>query len=53
MKHTNYETQQGLAVIRLDNAPVNGLSHAVRKGIVEGIRRAEADPAVAAIILIG
>ena len=53
MNHTHYETQQGLAVIRLNNAPVNGLSHAVRKGIVEGIRRAEADPAVTAIILIG
>ena len=53
MIHTHYETQDGVAVIRLDNAPVNGLSHAVRKGIVAGVRQAEADPAVTAIILIG
>ena len=53
MIHTHYETQDGVAVIRLVNAPVNGLSHAVRKGIAAGVRQAEADPAVTAIILIG
>jgi 3-hydroxyacyl-CoA dehydrogenase len=53
MNQTHYETQDGIAVIRLDNAPVNGLSHAVRKGIVAGVRQAEADPAVTAIVLIG
>ena len=53
MNHTHYETQQGVAVIRLDNAPVNGLSHAVRKGIVAGIRQAEADATVTAIVIIG
>ncbi len=53
MNHTHYETQQNVAIIRMDNSPVNGLSHAVRKGIVEGIRQAEADAAVTAIILTG
>lgn len=53
MNPTHYKTQQGLAVIRLDNAPVNGLSHAVRQGIVSAIREAETDSAVTAIILIG
>lgn len=53
MTHIHYESQQGIAVIRLDNAPVNGLSHAVRKGIVEGIRRAELEQTVAAIVIIG
>jgi 3-hydroxyacyl-CoA dehydrogenase len=53
MNHTHYETQQGIAVIRLDNAPVNGLSHAVRKGIIEGIHQAETDQTVAAIVIIG
>ena len=53
MNHTPYETQQGVAVIRLDNAPVNGLSHSVRKGIVEGVRQAEADAALTAIVIIG
>ena len=53
MNHTHYETQQGVAVIRLNNAPVNGLSHAVRKSIVAGIRQAEADASVTAIVIIG
>ena len=53
MNHTNYETYQNIAVIRLDNAPVNGLSHAVRKGVVDGICRAEADASVNAIVIIG
>jgi 3-hydroxyacyl-CoA dehydrogenase len=53
MNHTHYDTQQGVAVIRLDNAPVNGLSHAVRQGIVAAIRQAETDSAVTAIILVG
>jgi len=53
MNHTNYETHQNVAVIRLDNAPVNGLSHAVRKVVVDGIRQAEADPLVNAIVIIG
>ncbi len=53
MNHTHYETYQKIAVIRLDNAPVNGLSHAVRKGVVDGIRQAEADSSVYAIVIIG
>jgi 3-hydroxyacyl-CoA dehydrogenase len=53
MNYTHYDTQQGVAVIRLDNPPVNGLSHAVRQGIVAAIRQAETDSAVTAIILVG
>jgi len=53
MNPTNYETHQNVAVIRLENAPVNGLSLAVRKGVVDGIRQAEADAAVNAIVIIG
>jgi 3-hydroxyacyl-CoA dehydrogenase len=40
-------------VITLDNPPVNGLGHAVRKGIVEGLAAAEADAAVKAVVIIG
>jgi 3-hydroxyacyl-CoA dehydrogenase len=40
-------------VITLDNPPVNGLGHAVRKGIVEGLAAAEGDPAVKAVVIIG
>src|SRR5260221_3331974 len=47
-------TQQGaIAVLTVDNPPVNALSVAVRQGLIEGIKRAVADPAVAGIVLIG
>ena len=49
----HYDVQGGLAVLRLDNPPVNGLSHAVRTGIVDAVQRAEADDAVTALVLHG
>ena len=42
-----------VSVIRLDNPPVNGLGHAVRTAVVEGLTAAQADPAVKAIVIIG
>src|SRR4029078_9896200 len=48
----HYEVQDGVAVITLDNPPVNGLGHAVRAGIVDALRRAERDAAVKAAVLI-
>jgi len=42
-----------IAVIQLDNPPVNALSHATRQRLVSELTRAEDDPAVRAIILIG
>jgi 3-hydroxyacyl-CoA dehydrogenase len=53
MSATSYRTQQAVAVITLENPPVNGLGHEVRAGIVEGLDRAVADPAVKAIVLVG
>ena len=50
---TRYEMRGPMAVITLDNPPVNGLGHATRAGIAAGIAQANADPAVAAIVLIG
>jgi 3-hydroxyacyl-CoA dehydrogenase len=50
---TRYEVRGRVAVIAMHNPPVNGLGHALRSGIVDGVRRAEADPEVAAIVLIG
>jgi 3-hydroxyacyl-CoA dehydrogenase len=47
------EVKADVKVIRLDNPPVNGLGHAVRKGIVEGLAAAEADAAVKAVVIIG
>lgn len=48
-----YTTRDGVAVITLNNPPVNGLGHATRTGIVEGIARANADTAVTAIVITG
>ena len=42
-----------VAIIKLDNPPVNALSHAARQRIVNELTRAEADPSVGAVILIG
>src|SRR5574341_603803 len=48
-----YELRVNVAVITLDNPPVNGLGYATRKGITDGIDRAEADAAVKAIVITG
>jgi 3-hydroxyacyl-CoA dehydrogenase len=48
-----YSVRDGIAVITLNNPPVNGLGHALRTGIMDGLKQAGADPAVKAIVLIG
>jgi 3-hydroxyacyl-CoA dehydrogenase len=50
---TQYKVQGNVAVITLDNPPVNGLGYETRVGIVASLDRAVADPAVAAIVLTG
>lgn len=49
----DYTTRDGVAVITLNNPPVNGLGHSTRTGIVEGIARAAQDAAVTAIVITG
>jgi 3-hydroxyacyl-CoA dehydrogenase len=49
----DYTTRDGVAVITLNNPPVNGLGHSTRAGIVEGVARANGDPAVSAIVITG
>ncbi len=46
-----YALDQGVAVITLNNPPVNALSHALRAGLVAAIDRAEADPEARAILI--
>ena len=53
MSSAHYEVNGHNAVIRLDNPPVNGLGLELRRGIVDGIRKAEADDSVKAVVLIG
>ncbi len=42
-----------IAVLIIDNPPVNALSLAVRTAIAEAIRKTDADPSVKAVVLIG
>lgn len=48
-----YELHGPVAVITLDNPPVNGLGHATRIAIAQGLNQANADPAVRAIVITG
>ena len=50
---TAMEAPRDVAVIRLDNPPVNGLGHALRTAIVAGVDAANADAAVRAIVITG
>ena len=50
---TQYEVKGAIAIIRLDNPPVNGLSWQTRLAVVEGFDRAAGDTAVEAIVLTG
>ncbi len=49
----HYEVRGNIAVITLDNPPVNGLGHDTRVGIATGVERALADAAVVAMVLTG
>ncbi len=53
MSEANYEARGSVAVITMDNPPVNGLGSALRTGVVDGLRKAVADPAIKAIVLTG
>ena len=48
-----YEVRGKVAVITLDNPPVNGLGYETRKGIADGLDKAAADAAVKAIVITG
>jgi 3-hydroxyacyl-CoA dehydrogenase len=49
----NYETRGNVAVITLNNPPVNGLGYATRVALAEGLAAAQLDPAVKAIVITG
>lgn len=48
-----YKVHGDVAVITLNNPPVNGLGYATRVAIAAGLEQANADPAVKAIVLTG
>ena len=49
----NYRVERGMAVITLENPPVNALGRPVRAGLAEALKRALADPSVSALVLTG
>jgi 3-hydroxyacyl-CoA dehydrogenase len=53
MSNVDFEVSGAVAVLRLDHPPVNSLGHELRRSIVDALARAEDDPAVKAVVLIG
>ena len=48
-----YQVIGDVAVVTLANPPMNGLSHATRLGIADGVHKANADAAVKSIVVTG
>ncbi|HXX82614.1 MAG TPA: 3-hydroxyacyl-CoA dehydrogenase NAD-binding domain-containing protein [Casimicrobiaceae bacterium] len=48
-----YRAEDAVAVITLDNPPVNGLGYDTRVGVADGVDRALAEPDVRAIVITG
>jgi len=49
----SYEVRGAVAVITLNNPPVNGLGYETRRAVADGLERAQADAAVKAVVLAG
>ena len=49
----DYSTHDGVAVLTLNQPPVNGLGFATRHALAEALEQARRDPAVRAIVLTG
>jgi 3-hydroxyacyl-CoA dehydrogenase len=49
----SYQVRGSVAVITLDNPPVNGLGLATRQAVAAGLEKAQADAAVKAVVLTG
>ncbi|MBS0560081.1 MAG: enoyl-CoA hydratase/isomerase family protein [Proteobacteria bacterium] len=52
-KPVRFETEGDVGVIVVDYPPVNALGPGVSEGIIEGIAKFNADPAIRAMVLIG
>jgi 3-hydroxyacyl-CoA dehydrogenase len=53
MASTDYTSRGAVAVITLDNPPVNALGLSVRRGLADGLERAAADASIGAVVLTG
>ena len=48
-----HEIRNNIGIIKINNPPVNALSHSVRLGLVDSLQKISDEPNVEAIILIG
>ena len=48
-----YDRQGSIAILTVQNPPVNALSHAVREGLWDRMAQAEADDGVRAVLIVG
>jgi 3-hydroxyacyl-CoA dehydrogenase len=48
-----YKVHGDVAVITMNNPPVNGLGHATRVGLTDGLAKANADASVKAVVITG
>ncbi|HWM43805.1 MAG TPA: 3-hydroxyacyl-CoA dehydrogenase NAD-binding domain-containing protein [Burkholderiales bacterium] len=48
-----YAVRDGIAIITMNNPPVNGLGNALRAGLMENLKKAEADAAVKGVVIVG
>jgi 3-hydroxyacyl-CoA dehydrogenase len=53
MAQAEYSQQGSVAIIAMNNPPMNGLGYDLRHGIVEAILKAQADASVKAIVITG
>jgi len=49
----SYAVRDGIAVITMNNPPVNGLGNALRAGLMDNLDKADADPSVKGVVIIG
>jgi 3-hydroxyacyl-CoA dehydrogenase len=49
----SFALHDGIAVATIEHPPVNALSHAVREGLAATLERAERDPSVTALVILG
>jgi 3-hydroxyacyl-CoA dehydrogenase len=50
---THYERRGPVAVLQIDNPPINGLGHVTRKGLIDGLGHALHDDEVRVIVITG
>jgi 3-hydroxyacyl-CoA dehydrogenase len=53
MSQIKFEKRGAIAVVTMNNPPMNGLGYELRKGLIDAISAAQIDPSISAIVLTG